>query len=97
MSSIYENVIRGNGVPLQATFTPSGTLTDVDSHSILFYDPQGNVQGAAVTSPVHAGTGTYTYTYTVPATGLVGVWRVLWQMVKGGQNWAGDALFNVTA
>ena len=96
--SVYVNVIRGNSKRFDATFTDVDglTLIDADSHIISFYDPNGNIQ-AAPTTPTRDSLGTYHYDYTVPATGTVGLWRIVWQMTKGSVPWGGDSFFNVTS
>ena len=99
--SVFPNVIRGTSRDFTATYTdipaPYGTggLTDVDSHSISVYDANGNIQTTA-TTPTHVTTGTYLWNYQIPATGVIGKWRIVWEMTKGGIVSGSDTWFNVT-
>jgi hypothetical protein len=104
--NIYPTVQRGTAKAFTATFTDlpepfgSGALIDADSHLITIYDGNGLVQNK-YTSPTRISVGTYMLWYTPPVstqsvTSPANLWRLNWQMTKGGIVSEGDQYFIVT-
>lgn len=95
---LYEKVIRGSATRISAEikdFPPGSALINPDSHSITIYDANGTLQGSPVTNPTPDGLGEFHYDYTVPATGVLGLWLVKWQVVKSTVPSIGSGQFNV--
>jgi len=80
---IVNTVTDYNGQPLQP-----------DSHTIQIYDSNGQLK-TTITNPTEETLGTYYVDYTIPNDASVGLWRVVWKIVKGGKPNVEVLLFQV--